>query len=77
MPITVEFSHSAPVRVAETTYLRPLFMALVIGSAGSADGQNAANSSYVTRPSRVASLPPISAPTAAPIWSSKYGKCQV
>jgi len=68
---TVEFSQAARSSVVDTTNLRAPFITAVNGSSGSAFGQYAANSSYVCRPRRVASLSAMSWPTTAPISSSK------
>jgi hypothetical protein len=66
-----EFSQVVSVSVSDTTYLRAPFIWAVNGSWGSAAGQYAAISSYVCRPNKVASALLMSAPTAAPISSSK------
>ena len=68
---TVEFSQVASAGVVDTTYLRAPFIWAVIGSPGSAFGQYPANSSYVCRPSSIASVSLMLAPTTAPISSSK------
>ena len=65
------FSQSAWVSVFDTTYFGVAFICLVIGSLASAFGQKPANSSYVRRPSSMASLPAMSEPTALPISSLK------
>src|SRR5689334_1233478 len=69
--IRVEFCQPADFSVPETTYLGVLFIVSAISPACS--GQCAANSSYVTRPSRMASWAPISDPTACPSSGAKYG----
>jgi hypothetical protein len=50
-----EFSHSTSFRVFETTYFGSAFIRSAKPSSRGADGQNAAQIWYVTRPSRSAS----------------------
>ena len=67
---TSVFSQSAELRLLETTYF---FIGLMTSPNGwsAFAGQNAAHSSYSTRPISIASEPAKPAPTAAPISSSK------
>src|SRR4029079_9659266 len=67
---------SADVSVVESTYFFMPFMTSPNGSSA-CSGQSDAHSPQSTPPMSIASEPAKPAPTAAPISSSKYGKCHL
>ena len=71
-PTMVVLFQSAFLSVPETTYFGDSFMNGAPGSSSALREDHAgANSSYVRRPSRIASADPMTFPIATPIFGSK------